>query len=272
MTALPISIFLIARNEADRIGDVIRAVRDLSDDIVVVDSGSTDGTQSVAEALGARVIFNPWTGFGPQKRFAEEQCRYDWLINLDADEVVPPKLKAEIRQVYGSGRPAYDAFKIGIAEIFPGEGEPHPWSYTTWRIRLYRRDKGRFSSSVVHDHVELAPGARVCALRNVIHHASIRSLGHQIEKLNRYSDQQAYDLAVRGQSIATWRVFLEFGGAFVKAYVGRRHFVRGVYGFLTAMNYAFSRHLRAAKDYERRRAAGWGKGSSQPREEPVERS
>ncbi|CAA9321253.1 MAG: Possible glycosyltransferase 2 fused to TPR-repeat domain, partial [uncultured Microvirga sp.] len=102
MTALPISIFLIARNEADRIGDVIRAVRDLSDDIVVVDSGSTDGTQSVAEALGARVIFNPWKGFGPQKRFAEEQCRHEWLLNLDADEVVPPKLKAEIREAYGT--------------------------------------------------------------------------------------------------------------------------------------------------------------------------
>src|SRR3712207_9123950 len=98
MTAapLPLSVFIIAHDEADRIGDTIRAVRDLTDDLLVVDSGSTDGTQAAAEALGARVIFNPWPGYGPQKRFAEDRCRHDWLLNLDADEPVPPAPKAEI--------------------------------------------------------------------------------------------------------------------------------------------------------------------------------
>lgn len=85
----PLSIFIIAQNEADRIGRTIEAAKALSDDIVVVDSGSTDGTQALAEALGARVIVNAWPGYGRQKRFAEEQCRHDWLLNLDADEVVP---------------------------------------------------------------------------------------------------------------------------------------------------------------------------------------
>lgn len=263
MTVLPVSIFLIAQNEADRIGDAIRAVRDLTDDLVVVDSGSTDGTQSVAEALGARVILNSWTGFGPQKRFGEEQCRHDWLLNIDADEVVPATLKAEIRGLFATGQPPREALEIGIAEIFPGETVPHPWSYTTWRVRLYRKDMGRYSASTVHDSVELAPNVGVKRLKTRIHHYSVRSLGHQIEKLNRYSDQQADDLASRGQSIPTWRVFFEFIGAFAKAYVGRRHFVRGVYGFLTAMNYAFSRHLRVAKDYERRRAVDSAVGSNE---------
>jgi glycosyltransferase involved in cell wall biosynthesis len=252
---LPLSIFIIAQDEADRIGDVIRAVRDLTDDLVVVDSGSTDGTQAVAEALDARVVFNPWPGYGPQKRFAEDQCRHVWLLNLDADEVVPPQLKAEIRKVFQGDEPPRDAYKLGIAEIFPGEESPHPWAYTLWPVRLYRRDKGRYASSLVHDRVDLARGATVGRLKGVIHHYSVRSLGDQIDKLNRYSDQQARDLALRGQSIPTWRVFFEFAGAFLKAYVGRRHFVRGVYGFLTAMNYAISRHLRVAKDYERRRMA-----------------
>src|SRR4051812_864323 len=79
MQPLPISVFIIAKNEADRIGDTIRAVRDLTDDLVVVDSGSEDGTQEVAAALGAHVLVNAWPGYGPQKRFAEDECRHDWL-------------------------------------------------------------------------------------------------------------------------------------------------------------------------------------------------
>jgi glycosyltransferase involved in cell wall biosynthesis len=266
----PLSIFIIARDEADRLGETIRAVRDLTDDLVVVDSGSTDGTQAAAEALGARVIFNPWPGYGPQKRFAEEQCRHTWLLNLDADEVVPPALNREIRQLLEADEPLRDAYKVGIAEIFPGEDRPHRWAYTLYPVRLYRKDRGRYSSALVHDRVHLAPDATVGRLKGVIHHYSVRSLGAQIDKLNRYSDQQAHDLAVRGQSIATWRVFLEFIGAFIKAYVGRRHFVRGVYGFLTAMNYAISRHLRVAKHYERRRIESRLKnGAGVPRQEQI---
>jgi glycosyltransferase involved in cell wall biosynthesis len=250
---LPLSVFIIARNEADRIADTIRAVRDLGDDLVVVDSGSTDGTQAVASALGARVIDNPWPGYGPQKRFAEDQCRHAWLLNLDADEVVPPPLKAEIRALFARGEPPRDAYKLAIAEIFPGEARPHRWAYTLWPVRLYRKDKGRYADSLVHDRVQLAPGARVGRLTGVVHHFSVRSLGDQIDKLNKYSDQQVEDLDMRGVSIPIWRVFVEFPAAFFKAYIGRRHFVRGVYGFLTAMNYAISRHLRVAKHYERRR-------------------
>ncbi|HEY8382630.1 MAG TPA: glycosyltransferase family 2 protein [Microvirga sp.] len=261
---LPLSIFIIAKNEADRIGETIRAVRELTDDLVVVDSGSTDGTQDMAAALGARVIFNPWPGYGPQKRFAEEQCRHPWLLNIDADEVVPADLSAEIRALFAGSGPERDAYRIRIAEMFPGEGAPHPLAYALAPVRLYRMDRGRYSPSLVHDRVDLEPGARVGRLKGIIHHKSVRSLGDQIDKLNRYSDQQAVDLDQRGVQIPVWRLFVEFPAAFVKAYFGRRHFVRGAYGFLTAMNYAISRHLRVAKNYERRRRDAAGEPSRAP--------
>jgi glycosyltransferase involved in cell wall biosynthesis len=250
---LPVSVFIIAKNEADRIGETIRAVRELTDDLVVVDSGSTDGTQAIAEELGARVIFNPWPGYGPQKRFAEDQCRHAWLLNIDADEVMPPALVAEIRVLFGRGEPPCQAYRIGIAEVFPGEAAPHPLAYTLKPVRLYRKDSGRYSPSLVHDRVELNPGTKVGGLKGIIHHRSVRSLGDQLAKLNRYSDQQAVDLEIRGVSIPTWRVFFELPAAFIKAYIGRRHALRGTYGFLTAMNYAISRHLRLAKHYEKKR-------------------
>lgn len=250
---LPISIFFITLNEADRLREAILAVRHLSDDIVVVDSGSTDGTQALAEELGARVVFNPWPGFGQQKRFAEEQCRHEWMLNLDADEVVPPALAREIELLFASGEPSFQAYGIPIVEIFPGEKEPHVWAYSLSPVRLYHKQAGRYSTSIVHDRVELAPGVVAGKLKGRIHHRSVRSLGAQLEKLNKYTEQQALDLEARGVSIPTWRIYVELPANFFKAYFGRRHFVRGTYGFLTAMNYAIARHLRMAKHYERKR-------------------
>lgn len=248
----PLSIFIIARDEADRIGRTIEAVRTLSDDIVVVDSGSTDGTQDVAARLGARVIFNEWPGYGQQKRFAEEQCRHDWLLNLDADEVVPTDLAAEIEALFAAGPPGADAYKMRIAEIFPGEGAPHRFAYALAPVRLYRKSKGRYSPSPVHDRVDLSPGAQVAKLKGTVHHYSVRSLGEQMDKLNGYSDAQADDLDARGATLSVFRLVAEFPANFLKAYIGRRHALRGVYGFMTAMNYAFYRYLRVAKHWERR--------------------
>lgn len=249
---LPISVFIIAKNEADRIGDAIRAVRPFTDDLVVVDSGSTDGTQALAEELGARVVHNPWPGYGLQKRFGEDLCRHGWLLNIDADEVVSPKLAQEIAALFAGGEPPCQAYRMPIVEIFPGESGPHPLAYALRPVRLYRRDYGRYSDSLVHDRVDLKPGTQVGTLKGRIHHRSVRSLGDQIDKLNRYSDQQARDLEIRGVTLPVWRLFLELPAAFLKAYIGRRHFVRGTYGFLTALNYAIARHLRIAKHYERR--------------------
>lgn len=252
MSGLPLSIFIITRNEADRLPRTIEAVRTLSDDIVVVDSGSTDDTVAIAGRLGARVLHRDWEGYGPQKRFAEEQCRERWLLNLDADEWVPPQLADEIRALFAGAGPQADAYEIRIAEVFPGEAAPHPWAYALPPVRLYRRDHGRYSASPVHDRVDLVAGARVVRLKGIVHHFSVRSIGDQIAKLNAYADQQVTDLAARGKSIPSWRLLVEFPAAFFKAYVLRRHFVRGFYGFITAMNFAFFRWLRVAKDFERR--------------------
>lgn len=263
--SVPFSVFIIARDEADRIGETIRAARGLTDDLVLVDSGSDDGTVAIAEALGARVLHRDWTGYGSQKRFAEEQCRHDWMLNLDADEVVSAELARELRDLFAKpGGPDRDGYRIGIAEVFPGERGPHPLAYTLRPVRLYRRSRGRYSASPVHDRVDMEAGARIGSVRGILHHFSVRSLGDQIAKLNRYSDQQAEDLAARGVTIPTWRLFVEFPAAFWKAYIGRRHAARGVYGFLTAMNYAISRHMRMAKHYEQRRIQN-GRGPSGPR-------
>lgn len=250
--SLPLSIFIIAKNEVDRIGPTLESVRGLSDDIVVIDSGSTDGTQELAERLGARVIFNPWAGYGLQKQFGEDQCRYDWILNIDADEVVTAELAAAITADISEPALAPCGYETDIIEMFPGEAKPHPWAFRLSPVRLYHKQVGRYSPSPVHDRVDLVKGTEVKRLKGVIEHRSIRSLGHELIKLNAYADMQADDLDRKGRKISAARLVAEFPLAFLKAYIARRHFVRGLYGFMTAMNYAFYRYLRLAKHWERR--------------------
>jgi hypothetical protein len=174
---------------------------------------------------------------------------------VDADEVVPENLAEEIRGLFAEGAPQADGYEVPITEVFPGEKAPHRFAYSLAPVRLYRRDKGRYAESTVHDRVAFAGPVTIRRLRHTIHHYSVRSLGDQIVKLAAYAEQQAEDLDRRGKRLATWRIVTEFPLCFLKAYVGRRHFVRGLYGVMTAMNFAYFRWLRIAKHIERRRLA-----------------
>lgn len=254
-TVPPLSCFIIAKDEADRIGLAIRSVRDWVDEVVViVDDQSRDGTDRVAAEAGARVVINPWPGYGQQKRFGEDQCRNVWLLNLDADEAVTPALAEEIRGVFAEGTPgSADGYEISIVEMFPGEEQPGRFAHSLAPVRLYRRDRGRYSASPVHDRVAFVEGARIVRLKGIVHHRSIRSLGAQLAKLDSYSTMQADDFIARGRHLAPVRIFTEFPMAFLKAWIGRRLILRGTYGFLVAMNYAIFRHMRVAKIYERGR-------------------
>ncbi len=256
---IPLTIFIIARNEADRIGATLGPAIDLAQDVLVVDSGSTDGTPDLCEKLGVRVLYNEWAGYGPQKRFAEDNSRFDWVLNLDADEVMPPEFVEDVRALFQNGPPEIKAWEIPIAEVFPGEREPHRFAYSLAPVRLYSKDVGRYADSPVHDRVVLRPGTEVDRLRHRIHHFSTRSLGDEMRKFNDYSDMQVADLADRGKNLPAWRLVTEFPLAFFKAYILRRHFLRGRYGYMVAMNYAMFRHLRVAKHLEQRLSAKTGR-------------
>ncbi|MCP5145360.1 MAG: glycosyltransferase family 2 protein [Gammaproteobacteria bacterium] len=123
---LPISVFVIALNEADRIGRTLASVADWADEVIVIDSGSTDGTCDIARAAGARVISHDWPGYGQQKIFGEQQCRNRWLLNLDADEVVSPALADSIRSFING-----DTTGIGAAAF--------RWQMVHWRDPKPRR-------------------------------------------------------------------------------------------------------------------------------------
>ncbi len=190
------------------------------------------------------MIHNDWPGYGHRKRFAEEQCRHTWMLNLDADEVVPPEARSGDPRSIREGR----ATRIRMAHRhrgnLPGEAKPHPFAYThSIPCASNARDRGRYRPPPVHDRWISTPARRPGRLRAKIHHFSVRSLGDQLDKLNRYSDQQADDLEARGVVIPTWRVFVELPGNFLRGLSASRPpatLPAATYGFLTAMNNAIS--------------------------------
>ena len=151
----PLSAFIITRDEEARIGRTLSALQGLTDDIVVVDSGSTDATVAIAKSLGARVIHRAWDGYGGQKRFAEQQCRHDWVLNVDADEVVTPELRTEIGRLLEADPPP-GAYNIHILTVYPGDGRPRPWPRDVNAVRLYHRAVASFRDHPSYDRVEVS--------------------------------------------------------------------------------------------------------------------
>ena len=250
---IPLSVFIITKNEEDRIFDVINAVKNLADEILVIDSGSSDKTCEIAIQAGAKVMFNAWHGFGQQKIFGENQCRNKWILNIDADEEVSPELCEEIRAIFAkNSQENFYGFRLKIVNKFRFENQPHKLAYFYNQLRLYNKDYAGFKNSAVHDSVELRVGAleKIGQLKNIIFHQSFRSFSHWIEKINFYSQLQALDAFKKGKCPTISKTLLVFTSAFLKAYFLRRYCIYGFNGLIYSYLFAFSRFAKAIKTRE----------------------
>lgn len=248
-----ISVFIITKNEADRISEIINAVKPIADEILVIDSGSEDNTCEIAMRLGAKVMFNKWQGYGLQKIFGEKQCRNKWVLNIDADEEVSPELAEEIKKIFSKKTPEnFWGFRVKIVNKFRFEKKPKKFAYYYNQLRLYNKDFAGFKSSTVHDSVELKKNnpEKIGQLQNIIYHQSFRSFSHWIEKINSYSQMQAHDSFCKGKYPSALKVFFIPTFAFAKAYFVRRYFIYGFNGLVYSYLFAFSRFAKAIKTRE----------------------
>ncbi len=241
-----ISAFLIVKNEAERLPRTLKALHSLADEIVVVDSGSTDATVKIAESFGARVFVREWLGYGPQKRFAEEQCCHDWLLNVDADEVVTPELASEIRstiEAQGVG-----AWRIRIRTVYPGDRKPRPLVSDYNVVRLYHRSVGRYRDDPLFDRVEtnIRPGQ----LRSPIWHYSFVNWHGLLEKVNTYTSYYADTGRKRSRRWLRFRLLFELPFVFLKMYFFRLHCLGGWKGYLVSVTSAYMRLVLLAKILE----------------------
>jgi glycosyltransferase involved in cell wall biosynthesis len=248
---LPISVFIITKNEADRIKLVIDRVKDFADEILVIDSGSTDDTVKIANQNQARVVFNPWQGYGQQKIFAQNNCKNKWILNIDADEEVSSELAMEIRDIFLNDlQLQYVGFKIKIVNKFWFEKKPKKYAYYYNQLRLYNVDFAGFKDSAVHDSVVLKNSedqSKIGQLQNIIYHQSFRSYQHWIEKINSYSSMQAEDSFKKGKKPSLLKIIFTPSVAFLKAYFIRRYFIYGLDGIFFSYLFSFSRFVKMVK-------------------------
>jgi glycosyltransferase involved in cell wall biosynthesis len=233
-------------NEAGRIAKTIEAAKAVADEIVVVDSGSTDGTQRIVEALGCRVVFHAWEGYGPQKRYAEDSATFDWLLNLDADEVLTPEAIAEIRSIMMLQKPTCDGYRLRTVNVYPGFNRPRLFADFHNYIRLYNKTIMRFPSSLVHDAIIAPAGSTIGQLKGVCLHYSVVSLDQLALKLDRYTDLQAKEIN-KSKLYILIRIPFEYTFHFLKNYILRRHITGGLFGLTFAHIVARSKHERLIK-------------------------
>jgi glycosyltransferase involved in cell wall biosynthesis len=251
-----ISACIIAKNEIDRITACIESVRFL-DEVVVLDSGSTDGTPEACRRLGARVIETGWPGYIEQKNRAADAAANDWVFSLDADERVDAGLRADIERVRSAhpGGPAdVAAYEVPRKVHALGRWIRHGGWYPEWRARLFHRRQGRWGGMDPHDRFETR-GKVVRLSGGHLEHHTWRSLEDYLGKLNQFSSVAAREMLARGRRAGFAALVLRPAFRFVRMYFFRLGFLDGWAGFQLARLDAFGAFLKYAKLRELRRRA-----------------
>lgn len=249
MTRLPLSLCIITLNEEANLRGCLASVP-FASDIVVLDSGSSDGTRALAETLGARVFLEEWKGFGPQKQRAIELAHYDWVLCLDADEALSPELQTEIVQEWSrTGGFSQSGYQIPRRSYYLGRWIGHGGWYPDYQTRLFNRQKLRWSRDSLHESVQ---GEGVGSLHADLHHFPFVDLADQVATNNRYSSLGADRVLATGIKIQIGHhLIIKPFVKFLELYFFKQGFRDGVPGYLIALGGAYSTFLKFAKAWEK---------------------
>jgi len=254
-----VSAVLVTRNEAVNIDEALQSLS-WADEIVVVDSGSTDETLEICRRYTNRVFYRSWTGYVDQKNFALERASYDWVFSLDADERASPELATEIQLLRRSGF-VYAGYRIPRVAFFMGRWLRHGDWYPDYQLRLFDRRRGRWQGGRVHESVKLLDGTPGL-LKGELHHFSYRSLSDYLVRLESYTGLAAADYRDRGKAANSAELFLDPLVTFIKAYFLKRGCLDGVPGFMAAVMGSVSVYFKYAKLYELQHKQGTSRISS----------
>ena len=244
----PLSATIITFNEAGNIERAIRSVA-LADEVLVIDSGSTDGTQTIARQLGARVVEEPWRGYAGQKNFAAEQAAHDWILSIDADEEVSSRLAGEIAALMKAG-PSAAGFDFPRLARYMGGWVRHSGWYPDRKIRLYDRRRGRWAGDYVHESVRMDGAESHASLEGDLLHYTCDSLSQHLRTLDRYTSLAAQEVVARGKGVPLRRITLDPMWTLFRTLVIQRGFLDGTRGLTIAWMAALYTFLKYAKARE----------------------
>jgi glycosyltransferase involved in cell wall biosynthesis len=252
-----LTVTVITRNEAHNIAAAIQSVS-WADEIVVVDSRSSDDTAAIARGAGARVDVRDWPGFAAQKNHAASLASHDWILSLDADERVSPELAAEVRQLLQSG-PRASGYRIPRVTWYLGRWIRTTDWYPDYQLRLYDRRAGRWNARLVHESVGIdgTPGV----LRHELQHFAYRDIAHHLATIDRYTtlaSQQAY---AEGRRAGAWSALVHSRLAFARNWILKRGFLDGSTGLIVSMLNSHYVFLKYAKLWELQHAGVRDPGS-----------
>lgn len=242
----PLSVTIITLNAAATLRQCLESVA-WADEIVVVDSGSTDATPAIATESAARVIHHDWPGYGAQKNFAVTQAAHDWILSIDADEWVSPALAQSIRALIDT-TPPHHVYACKRCNRFMGRWLRHGEGYPDVSLRLFDRRHAAWSTDVIHEQVMCA--TPIGTLSGDLMHESETGLGAYLTKQNRYTSLQAAVLHQRGKRASLLQLLFSPLLRFVKFYFIRRGFMDGVPGLVHILIGCFNSFIKYAKLYE----------------------
>jgi hypothetical protein len=239
-----VSAVFITHDEEDRLPEALASVA-FCDEIVVVDSGSSDGTRRIAEAAGARVIVNaPWPGFLAQRNFAVDAASHAWVLVVDADERVTPALREELLALRAAGF-SQAGYRLPRVTFYLGRWIRGTDWYPDLQLRLFDRRRGRWQGSLIHESVRVQ--GSVGRLRNELQHFSHRNVSHHVQRIDRYTTLWAQQALAEGRSSGALRAVGASLWAFFRNYVLKRGFVLGGVGLTVSSLNAYYTFLKLAK-------------------------
>jgi len=254
-----LTVTVITYNEGPHIVDALQSVS-WADEIVVVDSRSTDDTVARARPCATRIEVRDWTGYGTQKNYASELAANDWILSIDADERVTPALAGEIQSLLRAG-PTAAGYEISRVSNYLGQWIRSTDWYPDFHVRLYDRRAARWSEHTVHESID-CPG-RVERLRGELLHYPYRNVSEHLAKIDRYTTLVAEQWSAEGRRSAAWQAVVYPRLAFLRNYILRRGFLDGKTGLMVSMLNSYYVSLKYVKLFEMQRA-GRPPRSAQP--------
>ncbi|AAC07593.1 glycosyltransferase family 2 protein [Aquifex aeolicus] len=228
-----LSVVILTKNEERNIARAIKSVKEIADEILVIDSGSTDRTVEIAKELGARVIFRDFTNYPDQVSFAISKTNNKWVFVLDADEEVSEELKRSIKETLKF--PKHDCYVVNRRTYFMGKFLNHTL-YPEWRIRVFKKDKVKYEGEL-HEVVKCS--GSIGKLKGDLYHYSFKNLDEFFSKNLKYSKISAEILYKNGRIVKNYELFTRPVWTFFKFFIMKRGFLDGWRGFLISASYAF---------------------------------